>query len=106
VAVSSGVVAVFPKDIDPLGMAALGLASVTAFEALRRIGDLKGRRIVDASKTVVSQDVAAGALAPETVDGVLDTVAGKSLALHVLAYNLTRVMNIMGIRPLMAAMRA
>ena len=27
-------------------------------------------------------------------------------ALHVLAYNLTRVMNIMGIRPLMAAMRA
>jgi hypothetical protein len=25
---------------------------------------------------------------------------------HVLAYNLTRVMNIMGIRPLMAAMRA
>ena len=28
------------------------------------------------------------------------------MALHVLAYNLTRVMNIMGIRPLMAAMRA
>ena len=28
------------------------------------------------------------------------------MALHVLAYNLTRVMNIMGCRPLMAAMRA
>ena len=28
------------------------------------------------------------------------------MALHVLAYNLTRVMNIMGIQPLMAAMRA
>ena len=28
------------------------------------------------------------------------------MALHVLAYNLTRVMNIMGIRPLLAAMRA
>jgi len=28
------------------------------------------------------------------------------MAQHVLAYNLTRVMNIMGIRPLMAAMRA
>jgi hypothetical protein len=28
------------------------------------------------------------------------------MALHVLAYNLTRVMNIIGIRPLMAAMRA
>jgi hypothetical protein len=28
------------------------------------------------------------------------------MALHVLAYNLARVMNIIGIRPLMAAMRA
>jgi hypothetical protein len=30
----------------------------------------------------------------------------SEMALHVLAYNLTRVMNIMGIPPLMAAMRA
>jgi transposase len=28
------------------------------------------------------------------------------MALHVLAYNMTRVMNIMGIRPLLAAIRA
>jgi Transposase DDE domain len=28
------------------------------------------------------------------------------MALHVLAYNLTRVMNIIGIQPLLAAMRA
>ena len=28
------------------------------------------------------------------------------MALHVLAYNLTRVMNIMGIQPLLTAMRA
>jgi transposase len=28
------------------------------------------------------------------------------MALHVLVYNLTRVMNIMGIQPLVAAMRA
>jgi transposase len=28
------------------------------------------------------------------------------MALHVLAYNFTRVMNIMGIQPLMAAIRA
>jgi transposase len=28
------------------------------------------------------------------------------MALHVLAYNLTRVMNIVGIQPLMAAMQA
>jgi len=30
----------------------------------------------------------------------------SEMALHVLAYNLTRVMNIMGIQPLMAAIRA
>jgi transposase len=28
------------------------------------------------------------------------------MALHVLAYNLTRIMNIIGIKPLLAAMRA
>jgi len=28
------------------------------------------------------------------------------MALHVLAYNLTRVINILGVRPLMAAIRA
>jgi hypothetical protein len=28
------------------------------------------------------------------------------MALHVLAYNLTRVLNILGIQPLMAALRA
>ena len=28
------------------------------------------------------------------------------MALHVLAYNLTRVMNIVGVKPLMAALRA
>ena len=35
----------------------------------------------------------------------LPKVAGE-MALHVLAYNLTRVMNLLGIRPLIAAMRA
>jgi transposase len=30
--------------------------------------------------------------------------AATEMALHVLAYNLTRVMNILGIRPLMSAM--
>ena len=30
----------------------------------------------------------------------------SEMALHVLAYNLTRVMNIMGVRPLMVAMTA
>src|SRR5262245_20076620 len=33
-------------DLDPLAMAALGLASVTAFEGLRRLGPMAGRRVV------------------------------------------------------------
>jgi hypothetical protein len=36
---------------------------------------------------------------------LLPRVASE-MALHVLAYNLTRVMNIIGIRPLMAAIKA
>jgi transposase len=35
----------------------------------------------------------------------LPKVTGE-MALHVLAYNLTRVLNILGIQPLMAALRA
>ena len=38
---------------------------------------------------------------PETLPRV-----ASEMALHVLAHNLTRVMNIMGVRPLMAAMTA
>ena len=37
--------------------------------------------------------------------GTLPKVATE-MALHVLAYNLTRVMNIVGIKPLLAAIRA
>jgi NADPH:quinone reductase len=135
VTVSCGTVAAFPKDTDPLGMSALGLASVAAFEGLRRIGDLNGRRIVvtgaaggvgsaavaiakaqgaevigvisnaaqeeyvrslGASKTVVSQDVAVGTLAPGTVDGVLDTVAGKSFGDYVAALRSGGVLSLVG----------
>ena len=42
-------------------------------------------------------------------DALPDEASAKvatEMALHVLAYNLTRVMNIMGIQPLMAAIRA
>ena len=45
VVVRASAVATLAADIDPLDMAALGLASVTAFEALRRIGDLNNRCI-------------------------------------------------------------
>jgi NADPH:quinone reductase len=122
VVVSEDAAAALPASVDRLDMAALGLASVTAFEALKKIGDLKNRRIavtgasggvgsagvaiaralgadvigiisrsgqaqyvrsLGASATLTSQDVAAGALTPETLDGVLDTVAGKSFRAYV-----------------------
>jgi len=44
-------------------------------------------------------------LYPSYLMKTLPRVASE-MALHVLAYNLTRVMNIMGIQPLMAAIRA
>ena len=135
VVVRASAVATLAADIDPLDMAALGLASVTAFEALRRIGDLNNRRIavtgaaggvgsaavaiakaqgaevigiisrseqaeyvrsLGASTTINSQDVAAGALGPETVDGVLDTVAGKSFGAYVTALRPTGVLSLVG----------
>ena len=36
----------------------------------------------------------------------LDGASMNEMVLHVLAYNLTRVMNIVGVKPLMAAIRA
>jgi hypothetical protein len=45
VVVRASAVAVFAGNVDPLEMAVLGLASVTAFEALRKIGDIGNRRI-------------------------------------------------------------
>jgi hypothetical protein len=35
-----------------------------------------------------------------------DQIIATEMALHVLAYNLTRVMNIVGIKPFLAAIRA
>jgi NADPH2:quinone reductase len=46
VTVNADAVALFPADIDPFSMAALGLGAVTAFQGLARIGDLSGRRIL------------------------------------------------------------
>jgi NADPH:quinone reductase len=135
VVVRASAVAAFAGDIDPLEMAALGLASVTAFEALYRIGDLNNCRIavtgaaggvgsaavviakaqgaevvgiisgseqaeyvrsLGASTTISSRDVAAGALGPETVDGVLDTVAGKSFGAYVAALRPAGVLSLVG----------
>jgi NADPH:quinone reductase len=124
VAVSANAVAAFPREVDPLGMAALGLAAVTAFEALNKIGDINDRRIavtgaaggvgsaavaiakargaevvgivsrsaqadyvrsLGASATLSSSEVTSGGLGAESVDGVLDTVAGESFATYVAA---------------------
>ncbi len=46
VTVAASAAAPIPADLDSHDMAALGLASVTALEGLRRLGPLTGRRIV------------------------------------------------------------
>jgi NADPH2:quinone reductase len=135
VVVKASAVAIFAADIDPLDMAALGLASVTAFEGLRRVGDLKNRRIavtgaaggvgsvgvalahaegaevigvisrpeqadyvrsLGAATTMVPQDIANGVLGVETIDGVLDTVAGKSFKACVTALRPGGVLSLVG----------
>jgi NADPH2:quinone reductase len=45
VTVAAAAAAPVPADLDPLDVAALGLASVTALEGLRKLGPLEGRRI-------------------------------------------------------------
>lgn len=46
VAVTADAVAAIPADVDPLAVAAVGLAGVTAYEGLRRAGPVAGRRVV------------------------------------------------------------
>lgn len=46
VTVDADQLAMLPAQIDPVAMAAIGLGGVTAHEALRLIGPLRGRRIV------------------------------------------------------------
>lgn len=112
VTVEAETLAAVPDGVNAAEMAALGLAAVTAFEGLRKIGELSGKRIVvtgaaggvgsmataiayasgatvvaiirlpedtdyvrslGASEIILSD----GRLEPESVDGVLDTVAGN-----------------------------
>jgi NADPH2:quinone reductase len=127
--------AVFAGDIDPIELAALGLASVTALEGLRRVGELKNRRIavtgaaggvgsagvaianaegaevvgivsrpeqveyvrsLGAAITMTARDITTGALGLETIDGVLDTVAGKSFGAYVTALRPGGVLSLVG----------
>lgn len=46
VTVAADTVAPIPQEVDPYAMAALGLGGVTAYEGLRRIGPLAGRRVL------------------------------------------------------------
>jgi NADPH:quinone reductase len=124
VAIKASSAAPVPLDLGPHDMAALGLASVTAFEGLRKLGTLGGRRIavtgaaggvgsaaigiakaqgaevvgvisrpeqadyvrsLGAADTIVGREVAAGALGEETLDGILDAVAGASFGAYVAA---------------------
>jgi NADPH2:quinone reductase len=116
VTVAAAAAAPLPSDLDPLDMAALGLAAVTALEGLRKLGPLSGRRIVvtgasggvgsaalglahaqgaevvavvsDAARAsyasacgahavMTAKHVIEGGLGDETIDGVLDNVAGE-----------------------------
>jgi NADPH2:quinone reductase len=112
VTVEADTLAAVPDGVNAAEMAALGLAAVTAFEGLRKIGELSGKRIVvtgaaggvgsmataiahASGATVVAiirrpEDtdyvsslgaseifLSDGRLEPQSVDGVLDTVAGN-----------------------------
>lgn len=115
VTVDADVVAPIPPGIDPLAMAALGLAGVTAHRGLRKIGQLGGKRILvtgatggvgsaavsiahaqnahviaiatrathadhlrvfGAAEVIIVEKGADLRIEPQSVDGVLDCVAG------------------------------
>jgi len=115
VTVDADSVAPIPADVDPVGMAALGLVGVTAFHGLKKLGQIDGKRILitgaaggigsaataiarvrgacvvglisradqsDYVRSLGADEVIVAArgkpptLAPESIDGVLDAVAG------------------------------
>ena len=117
VTVDADALAAVPAGVELAAMAALGLGGVTAFEGLRRLGPLAGRRVLvtgaaggvgsaavaiaraegasvtalvarpehaeyvralGADAVVVAPRGSAPALAPASVDGVLDTLGGAA----------------------------
>jgi NADPH:quinone reductase len=99
VTVAATSLAPLPTDRDPIELAALGLAAVTAIESLRRVGDVRGKTVAISGTTggvgAVAVDVARalGAtvvsltrstpLAPASVDAVVDGVGGPLFAMLV-----------------------
>jgi NADPH2:quinone reductase len=135
VTVAAAAAALLPSDLDPLDMAALGLAAVTALEGLRKLGPLAGRRIVvtgasggvgsaalglahaqgaeviavvsnparasyasacGAHAVMTAKHVVEGGLGEETIDGVLDNVAGELFRPCVAALRRDAVLSLVG----------
>jgi NADPH:quinone reductase len=119
VVLPESVAASVPPDIDPVEIAAIGLAGVTAYQGLRKLGDIDARRIVvtgasggvgsaavgiatalgahvigvvsraeradyvrslGAHEVRLATEIENGALGENSVDAVLDTVAGRLFA--------------------------
>jgi NADPH2:quinone reductase len=135
VTVDADVLALVPSGIDPIQIAAFGLAGVTAYEGLRRMGPLAGKRILvtgaaggvgsagtavaraqgasvvclvsrpeqaDAVRALGAQEVIVSPrghparLEAQSVDGVLDSVAGDLLARCVTALRAGGVLSLVG----------
>jgi NADPH2:quinone reductase len=135
VTVAAAAAAPVPSDLDPGEVAALGLASVTAWEGLSRLGPLDGRRIaitgaaggvgsaavsiaaargarvvgivsrppqadyvrsLGAAEVLTGAEVAGGALGEETLDGILDAVAGAAFGACVAALRPGAVLSLVG----------
>lgn len=135
VTVAASAAAPLARNLDPLDMAALGLAAVTALEGLRRLGPLAGRRIVvtgasggvgsaalglahaqgaeviavvsDAARAsyassagahavLTAKHVVEGGLGEETIDGVLDAVAGDLFRPCIAALRRDGVLSLIG----------
>jgi NADPH2:quinone reductase len=91
--VSAGSVAPLPADIDPVAFAAVGLAGVTAFQGLDKLGTLRERTLLVTGSTggvgsiaiLLGRAMGANVVAlargatpePKSADAVLDTVAGS-----------------------------
>jgi NADPH2:quinone reductase len=92
VTVAASVVAPLPNDVDPVAFAAIGLAGVTAYAGLKRLGVLAGKTVlvtgarggVGAVAILIARAGGANVVAhhrdapvpPRGVDAVLDVVAG------------------------------
>jgi transposase len=90
--------------------------------AQRRIKRWEHEHVIEAVQKRLDENPQAMRMRRETVEHPFGTIKARmgathflmktlprvasEMALHVLAYNLTRVMNIMGVQPLLAAMRA